>query len=421
MTEHSRIVAAGARRGWLWRNRQVFSKPVSGELPRMLVDVSAIYGQDAQTGIQRVVRAVWAELQRRSGSGFEAIPVVATRSAGYCYVAADFLGGRRNAVASKVARAGPNDVFLGLDLTAHLLPKYVPQVRAWRRNGATVHVVVYDLLPLTHPQWFTSTTVRNFRSWFGFLASEADQVVCISETVRNGLRNILPPSAGGAPVELARMELGGDIAASVPSEGIDAESAAAIERMRFRPSVLMVATVEPRKGYDVALRAFEHLWRTHPAAAPDLVIVGKPGWKTAALQERIRGHAEHGRRLFWMTQVSDEALCKLYDHCRGVFVPSHAEGFGLPLLEAATARRPVLARDLPVFREQGLPNVLFFDNDDEPHAIGERLVGLTKISAAAFSADDLPTWKNCVDGLLQEIGIQESSTERAKSAFRKAS
>jgi glycosyltransferase involved in cell wall biosynthesis len=217
------------------------------------------------------------------------------------------------------------------------------------------------------------------------------------------------------------MELAGDIAASVPSAGIDVESAAAIERMRFRPSVLMVATVEPRKGYDVALRAFENLWRTHPAAAPDLVVVGKPGWKTAALQERIRGHVELGRRLYWMTQVSDEALCKLYEHCRGVFVPSHAEGFGLPLLEAAIARRPVLARDLPVFREQRLPNVCFFDNDDDPQAIGERLVGLTKVSAAAHSADSLPTWKNCVDGLLQEIGIQESSTKRAKSALRKAS
>ena len=411
--------AAGSRRAWLWRNRSVFSKPASGEVPRLLVDVSAIYRQDAQTGIQRVVRAVWAELQRRSGSGFETIPIVATPSAGYCYVDSNFLGASRNA-ASEVARAGPKDVFIALDLTAHLLPKYAPQVRAWRRNGATVHVVVYDLLPLTHPEWFTSTAVRNFRRWFRFLASEADQVLCISETVRNGLGQILPPRSG-APLELARMELAGDIAASVPSAGIDSESAAAIERMRFRPSVLMVATVEPRKGYDVALGAFEHLWRTLPVAAPDLVIVGKPGWKTAALQQRIRAHAEHGRRLYWMTQVSDEALCKLYEHCRGVFVPSHAEGFGLPLLEAAIARRPVLARDLPVFREQRLPNVLFFDKDDGPQAIAERLIELTKVSAAGLSADSLPTWKSCVDGLLQEIGIQKSSTKRAKSALRKAS
>ena len=421
MTELSQIKGVGARQAWLWRNRSVFSKPASGEVPRMLVDVSAIYRQDAQTGIQRVVRAVWAELRRRSGSGFEAVPVVATRNAGYCYVAPDFLGAQRNAAASEVARAGPKDVFLALDLTAHLLPKYAPQVRAWRRNGATVHVVVYDLLPLTHPEWFTSATVRNFRRWFRFLVAEADQAVCISETVRKGLGQILPLRAPRAPLELARMELAGDIAASVPSAGIDAESAAAVERMRFRPSVLMVATVEPRKGYDVALRAFEHLWRTCPAAAPDLVIVGKPGWKTAALQERIRGHAEHGRRLYWMTQVSDEALCKLYEHCGGVFVPSHDEGFGLPLVEAAIARRPVLARDLPVFREQRLPNVLFFDNDDEPQAIGERLMDLTKLTPATLSPASLPTWKNCVDGLLQEIGIEQSSSKRAKTALRKAS
>jgi len=42
---------------------------------------------------------------------------------------------------------------------------------------------------------------------------------------------------------------------------------------------------------------------------------------------------------------------------------SHWEGFGLPLAEAMMQRRHVLARDLPVFREQNRPNVLFFEAD----------------------------------------------------------
>lgn len=422
MKRPSRIAAAGARRAWLWRNEQEFTRPVSNDLPRVLVDVSAIHRQDAQTGIQRVVRAVWAELHRRSGCEFEAIPVVATAASGYCYVDRGFLGQPHEAVHSAVAQAGPRDTFLALDLAAHLLPKYAPQLRAWRRNGARISVVVYDLLPLTHPQWFTSATVRNFRSWFRLLATEADQAICISEAVRSELRRMLwSVPHRSASLQIARMELAGDIAESVPSVGVRAECVAVLERMKLRPSILMVGTVEPRKGYDVALRAFEHLWRSHPAAAPDLVIVGKPGWKTARLQEQIRGHVEHGRRLHWLRQVSDEALCKFYEHCRGVFVPSYDEGFGLPLVEAAMARRHVLARDLPVFREHGLPNVLYFDSNDGPEAIGEQLVRLTKLGAARFAADSLPSWNSCVDSLVRQIGIEQSSAGRTESALRRAS
>lgn len=421
MMQLSRIAAVAARHTWLWRNRRDFARSASGNVPRVLVDVSAIYRQDAQTGIQRVVRAVWAELRRRSGSEFEAIPVVATGTAGYCYADSGFLGQQCNVISSNVARAGPTDIFLALDLAAHLLPKYRSQVRAWRRNGAAIKVVVYDLLPLTHPKWFTSTAVRNFRSWFRFLAAEADQAICISETVRGELRRMLSLTEGRSSLKLSRMELAGDIGASVPSVGVDSESAAVLERMRLRPSILMVGTVEPRKGYDFALSAFEHLWRTHPSAAPDLVIVGKPGWKTAPLQERIRSHSEHGRRLHWLTQVSDEALCKFYEHCRGVFVPSYDEGFGLPLIEAAMARRRVLARDLPVFREQSHSNLLFFDNDADPPAVGEQLVKLTKLGRSTISDISLPSWKTCVDGLLRQIGIEQSPMSPAKSALRKAS
>ena len=114
--------------------------------------------------------------------------------------------------------------------------------------------------------------------------------------------------------------------------------------MRFRPTALMVGTIEPRKGYDVALRALQHLWATRGAEAPDLVIVGKPGWKTEQLQRRIRSHPEQGRQLHWLDQVSDESLCSLYQSSRGLLMASHAEGFGLPLLEAVVHRRHVLTR-----------------------------------------------------------------------------
>jgi glycosyltransferase involved in cell wall biosynthesis len=201
------------------------------------------------------------------------------------------------------------------------------------------------------------------------------------------------------------MGMGGDIANSRPSEGTCQEVSRLVDRLRFRPGILMVGTVEPRKAYDTALAAFEHLWRECGGDAPDLVIVGRAGWKTGALQHRIRSHAEHNRRLHWLEGVTDEDLVRLYDSCRGVLMASHGEGFGLPLIEAMAHRRYVLARDLPVFREQNLPNTVYFE-DDRPASLGDRLIELASIGPfASNSKFELPTWGESVDRLLAKLGI----------------
>jgi glycosyltransferase involved in cell wall biosynthesis len=181
----------------------------------------------------------------------------------------------------------------------------------------------------------------------------------------------------------------------------------------------MVGTVEPRKGYDVAVAAFEHLWRTRPIDAPDLVIVGKSGWKTTAFQQYLRSHPERGKRLHWLDSITDEGLCLFYEECRGVFMASRGEGFGLPLIEAAMHGRHILARDLPVFREQGLSNVLYF-SDDDPAALSDRLMELVQ-SGEAKGAASLPTWSDCVDGLLRQIGLGAPEMLEAKPALRIAS
>lgn len=418
MNAISRLVAIGARKAWLWNNGHGFAQPAPADCPRLLVDVSAIIRCDAQTGIQRVVRAVWSELLRRNGQGFVLQPVFATNRRGYCHAPIDFLGGRSNGSAAEPVRVRPGDKFLGLDLSAHLLPHYRRQLNAWKAAGAAIHIVVYDLLPLLRPEWFSAATAANFRKWLKAVVSDADQAICISDQVARDLERSIADAGGPGPA-VVRMQMGADIAASIPSAGVSEPVSRILERLRFRSAILMVGTVEPRKGYDAALAAFEHLWRTRPADAPDLVIVGKPGWKTAALQARLRSHAERDVRLHWLTAVSDEGLCRLYDSCAGVFVASKAEGFGLPLVEAAMFRRHVLARDLPVFREQGLPNVSFY-TDDSPSGLGERLLRLASMGKAGPApVAKLSSWSDCADELLRAIGVADGA--KPEAALRKAS
>ena len=413
------VASAGARKAWLWRNRSAFGAACAAEKPRLLVDVSAIIRHDAQTGIQRVVRAVWSELGRRSGAGFLLQPVFATNTAGYCYAPADIFAVNASRAAEPVSvRRG--DKFLGLDLAAHRLPHYRDQVRAWKAYGASVHLVVYDLLPLLRPEWFTPASVSNFRKWYDVLRKDADQAICISDQVAQDLRQRLAGAADPAP-DVVRLQMGADIAASVPSTGICAEVLELLRRCQFRPAVLMVGTIEPRKGYEAALTAFEWLWSARPAEAPDLIIVGRPGWKTSALQSKLRKHAERGARLHWLTEVSDEGLCKLYDACAGVLVASYGEGFGLPLLEAAAFRKHVLARDLPVFREHQLPNVTFFGKDD-PALLASQLMELVAARKSEPPAPAaLASWSDCVDELLRHLGIEDGRHRAMETPLLKAS
>ena len=98
---------------------------------------------------------------------------------------------------------------------------------------------------------------------------------------------------------------------------------------------------------------------------------------------------------------------------------SRGEGFGLPLIEAATHGRPVLARDLPVFREQRLPNAYFF-SDEAPAALGECLLQLLTAKSTTEQLG-LPEWRHCVEGLLSELGIETISSHRVEAELRKAS
>lgn len=395
-----------ARQLWLATHRRKAVVRGDGPLPRLLVDVSTIIRHDAHTGIQRVVRGVWSELLKHHGREFELVPVQASRSRGYCYVSLDAMELSKAQVAGEpvIARAG--DRFLGLDLSAHFLPRYRRQLKAWQEAGASIHLVVYDLLPVQRPDWFTQPAQAHFRRWLSVVIEQADQAICISHQVARDLREYLHQHRAARRLPITTMRLGGDISASRPSDGVCTEVEALLDRLRFRPAVLMVGTVEPRKGYDTALAAFEHLWATRGGEAPDLVIVGKPGWKTATLQRQLRLHPETGKRLHWLTEVSDEGLCKLYAASRGLLMTSRGEGMGLPLLEAASHRRPILVRDLPVFREQQLAGIEYFQ-DDSPEALAEPLMRLIASREPVPVQTAIPTWSTSVSELLAGLNIRE--------------
>ncbi|CAM5360075.1 glycosyltransferase family 4 protein [Sphingobium scionense] len=332
---------------------------------RLIVDLSTIAQNDARTGIQRVVRALWWLLHDTPLEGYSVVPVVATAKRGYCVAPISDGEVRMPAPDAPLVEIGAGDIFLGLDLAAHRLWRHRRQMARWKRRGATVAITVYDLLPLREPDWFPSSTARNFGRWIRIVMRYADLALCISQQVVADMRSLMEVQGTGYRrlPQLVHLPLSGDISGSRPSGGIDDAGRAIIAKMEQRPTILMVGTIEPRKAHTVLLMAYDHWRDTAGDEAPDLVIVGRRGWRTEALQQRMLEHPARGDRFVWLDDASDELLAALYVRAALVVVPSYGEGFGLPVVEALGFGCRVLARDLPVFRELDREGLSYFESD----------------------------------------------------------
>ncbi|WP_412526684.1 glycosyltransferase family 4 protein [Burkholderia lata] len=337
---------------------------------QLLVDVSIIAAHDAGTGIQRVVRSLLMQLLASPPAGFDVRPVRATRAIPFHY--ADHLLGL--APHDTTANGAPvhvanGDIFLGLDLTSRILPRRQRDLLAWRRKGVRCAFIVYDLLPLQNRSWFTPRAHRSFRHWLSTIAIHADELWCISRTVASDVGALMHQRFGFARTEIPVrwFELGAD---RLDRAHVD-ESVSVTGSARFaRPLLLMVGTIEPRKAHALVLDALDLLWGN--GEQPTLVIVGKKGWQVDGLAERLVQHPQNGKLLFWLNEVDDAQLEMLYNQADGLILASEAEGFGLPIIEAARHDKPLLLRDLPVFREVAGGHATYFSASDK-HAMASQM------------------------------------------------
>ncbi len=121
-----------------------------------------------------------------------------------------------------------------------------------------------------------------------------------------------------------------------------------------RPYVLHVGACTPRKNIPLLLQMFAGARQRMPGL--EMVQIGGP-WTDSQ-----RGYIERERLASHIQQrsgISRDELASLYAGAAVVVVPSLAEGFGLPVIEALACGAPVIASDIPVLREVGFEGVRF--------------------------------------------------------------
>jgi len=375
---------------------------------QLLVDISELVQRDSKSGIQRVVRGILNEWLTHPPEGFKVEPVYATKDQGYRYARCftlRFLGCPESALADEPIEFRAGDLFLGLDLQPQVVPAQRDFYQQLRNYGVQVQFVVYDLLPVTLPEAFFEGATTQHQAWLKAIAG-SDGAVCISKAVAEELAEWVKinGSVRQRPFKIDWFHLGAGIEASALTRGMPDDAEGVLSTLINRPSFLMVGTLEPRKGYAQALAAFEELLAESVDA--NMVIVGKQGWMMELLVERLRHHPELGKHLFWLEGISNEYLEKVYAACTCLIFASEGEGFGLPLTEAAQHKLPIIARDIPVFREVAGEHAFYFrglDSHSLANAISEWLALNAKGLAPQSVGMPWLTWRQSAEQLLARI------------------
>lgn len=261
-----------------------------------------------------------------------------------------------------------------------------PLMSFWRER---VILYVHDLFLIERRQDL-ALKARVYMAWpFAHAVRRLKHFLTNSEKTAAGLRIYAATDAG---IDLYRPPAS-NVFGLAPGNRAQREHARRLE-------IVMMGTVEPRKNYGYALNILDALRRR---GFPDarLHIIGRSGWGDAAAQ--IANHPDvivHG-------YLDSDAVRRVIDQADLYLCTSHDEGLGLPLLEAQFAGLPVIAPDMPVFREVLGQSGVFIRHGDAEAAASLILLLLRthgwRARFVAAAAENISRWNEAASADARQV------------------
>ncbi|MHC1772670.1 MAG: glycosyltransferase family 4 protein [Flexilinea sp.] len=339
---------------------------------KIYIDITNMLNQKFVTGIQRVVREITTRLIQKAASRNQEIILLFYNELSNEYIIIDndnylsFLDG------SMIDRNGcfttrsisifdfkSDTFFFDLDCvwTNRLRRSFLLPVL--KNHNVWVISYLYDLIPITHPQFMDATAVLYFSNHLAAHLKYADMFAASAQSTLMELNSIQDRLGINHKKSIA-VHLGSDFSKKeyLSTEKVDPIA----ERIQSKgPYILCVATIEVRKNHQIILDAFDQKLQKFGV---QLVFVGRRGWLVEDLLNRIDKHPQKNKSFYFLEGMNDATIDYLYQHAFLSVSASTIEGFGLPLIESIMRGTPVLAADIPVFREVGGEYCDYFDPAD---------------------------------------------------------
>jgi len=215
-------------------------------------------------------------------------------------------------------------------------PAYARRLRSY---GVRPLFFVHDLIPITHPEYCRPGSAEKHVSRIQAMLQFGQGVICNSTATLRGLEAFSIESRLRLPP------------ATVALLAVSKMPSAQIDRWSKQPYFVMLGTIEARKNHWLILHVWRQLIERHGQRAPKLLIIGQLGWECENVIDMLERCEALRGVVHQCPDCSDAEVSGLLRHSQALLFPSYTEGFGLPLVEALALDVPVIASDLPVFRE----------------------------------------------------------------------
>jgi glycosyltransferase involved in cell wall biosynthesis len=222
----------------------------------------------------------------------------------------------------------------------------VPRFMNWLRHRPDVRPVfmLHDVIPIDHPEYVSPRARQFHENMVANTARYASGLIVTTHAAKDGIQRELLRH-GRSDLQIGAIPL--------PVSSTFLEPLEASPEPGGAPYFVVCGAIDPRKNHLLLLNLWRELVARHGANAPKLVVVGSR-WRTSGqvidLLERCELIRDH---VIEVSGLSTPALRQLMCGAQAVLMPSFAEGFGIPIVEALASGTPVIASDLPAHREAG--------------------------------------------------------------------